>query len=53
MNEIKHVCQFCKAETIVLSPVKREHKCSCGVKYIYRPNAGKTYHRKPPKEGIE
>ena len=50
MNKIKHVCQFCKQETIELSPEKLEQKCACGVKYTYRPNAGATYERKPKPE---
>lgn len=49
MNEIKHVCQFCKQGEVTLSPAKLEHKCACGVVYRYRPNAGTTYKRKPPK----
>ena len=52
MNTITHICSFCKDKNhpVELSLVKREHKCACGVRYIYRPNAGTTYKRKPPKD---
>jgi hypothetical protein len=34
-----HKCLFCKKEQITLTEDKHEQKCSCGIRYEYRPVA--------------
>lgn len=55
-NTISHLCQFCKKETITLSPQNRTFKCKCGATYTYRAHhhtPGKGYARRQQEKNQE